>query len=188
MRVLTYRHLDPSGVEAQFEKVHAALSRGDFASADVKKLVGHPYHRAKLSDTHRLLLTFAEHAGETVCLLLEVIPWHRYEKSRFLRGARIKEGDIVVPAEQAQPTQRLPYLHPVRPVFHLLDKVLSFDDSQDAIYSAPLPLVLLGSAGSGKTALALEKVRAMSGHVLYVTLSAHLAREAQRLYTQGHAP
>lgn len=188
MRVLTYQHLDITGVEAQFEKVHAALSRGDFASADVKRLVGAPYHRAKLNDTHRLLLTFAEYAGETVCLLLEVIPFHRYEKSSFLRGARVKEDLIVVPPAEVKPGESLRYVHPTRAAFHLLDKPLSFDDAQDTLYRTPLPLVLLGAAGSGKTALALEKLRALSGHVLYVTLSPHLARQAEALYGQGAAP
>lgn len=188
MRILTYRHLDPTGVEAQFEKVHAALARGDFASADVKKLVGAPYYRAKLNDTHRLLLTFARYEGETVCLLLEVVPFHRYEKSRFLRGARLQEDRIVVTPEAAAPSQTLRYVHPVRPTFHMLDKALSFDDAQDSIYHAPLPVVLLGSAGSGKTALALEKLRSLQGQVLYVTLSPHLARQAEALFAQGGLP
>ncbi|PTA66741.1 AAA family ATPase [Deinococcus arcticus] len=185
MRVLTYRHLDATGVEPSFEKVHAALSRGDFASADVKKLVGAPYYRAKLNDTHRLLLTFAQVEGETVCLLLEVIPFHRYEKSRFLRGARWHEDGIVVTPQTAAPAQTLRYVHPTRPAFHVLDKPLSFDDAQETIYRAPLPLMLLGAAGSGKTALALEKVRVLPGRVLYVTLSAHLARQAEALFAQG---
>ena len=33
-------------------------------------------------------MQFAPHKGETVCLFLEVIPNHVYEKSRFLRGCR----------------------------------------------------------------------------------------------------
>ena len=36
------------------------------------------------------------------------------------------------------------------------DKVLSFDEAQEALYRLPSPIAIIGSAGSGKTALALE--------------------------------
>ena len=47
---------------------------------------------------------------------------------------------------------------------------------------APAPLILVGSAGSGKTALTLEKLRLARGRVLYVTQSAFLAQSAQAMY------
>lgn len=184
MRVLTYRHLDPRPVQAQFDKVHAALERGDLFSAGVKKLTGSPYYRAKLDDTNRLLLTFRRYQGETVCLLLEVIPYHRYEKSRFLRGARVQEDHIEVRTlgDVQTPEGDLRYVHPTSQAFHVLDKFVSFDEAQEAIYHLPSPVVIVGSAGSGKTALTLEKLRAQPGRVLYVTLSPYLAQQAQQLY------
>lgn len=182
MKVLTYADLDTSRVERQYEKVKEAIERGDFRSADVKKLAGHPYYRAKLDDTNRLLLRFARHAEETVCLALEVIHQHAYDKSRFLRGAAVDEDKIVAPADVTSGAQPLRYLNPARTQFHLLDKVVSFDEAQQAVLAAPAPLVLIGTAGSGKTALTLEKMRAQPGRVAFVTLSAHLARGAQRTY------
>ena len=74
------------------------------------------------------------------------------------------------------------YLHPERTAIHLLDKPISFDDTQDAIYRLPPPLIVVGSAGSGKTALTLEKLKRVDGDVLYVTQSAYLARSARDLY------
>ncbi len=62
-------------------------------------------------------------------------------------------------------------MHPARPEFHLLDKALSFDDAQEAPYRLPPPLIIVGCAGSGKTALTLEKLKHAAGDVLYVTLS-----------------
>jgi len=44
------------------------------------------------------------------------------------------------------------------------------------------PLILVGSAGSGKTALTLEKLRQAEGDVLYVTQSPWLAQSARDLY------
>ena len=77
------------------------------------------------------------------------------------------------------------YIHPERRDIHLLDKVISFDDAQEAVYRLPPPLIVVGSAGSGKTALTLEKLKHTEGEVLYVTHSAYLAHSARDLY-YGH--
>ena len=60
--------------------------------------------------------------------------------------------------------------------------MLSFDDAQEALYRLPPPIVIVGSAGSGKTALTLEKMKAAAGDILYVTRSPFLARHARDLY------
>ncbi|MDO8465859.1 MAG: ankyrin repeat domain-containing protein, partial [Gallionella sp.] len=46
----------------------------------------------------------------------------------------------------------------------------------------PPPLIVVGSAGSGKTALTLEKLKHEAGEVLYVTHSAYLAQSARDIY------
>ena len=74
------------------------------------------------------------------------------------------------------------YLHPTRASFALLDKPLSFDDVQDEVLRRRPPLVLVGSAGSGKTALLLQQLRVAPGRVAYVTESAWLAQAARGLY------
>ncbi len=189
MRFLTYHDLDASKLKPKLKKVQEAVERGDFKTPDIKKLAQGPYYRAKLDDTNRLLLTFVryEPAGgepETVCLALEVIHQHAYDKSRFLRGAAIDEAklpDFNVAAINTE-AQKVRYLNPNRSEFHLLDKVISFDDTQDAVYRTPAPVILVGSAGSGKTALTLQKLREMPGQVLYVTLSKFLAESAAALY------
>ena len=116
--------------------------------------------------------------------MLEVVRNHEYGKSRFLRGAAIDETKIAdADAAQAR-AEALPvrYLHEERPVIHFLDKPLSFDDAQHAIYCMPAPLIIVGGAGSGKTALALEKLKGVTAEALYVTQSAYLARHARDLY------
>lgn len=184
MKVLSYVDLDTTTVSKQFTKVRKALERDDFRSADVKKLESSDLYRAKLDDSNRLLLNFARFEGETVCLALEVIRNHRYDKSRFLRGAAVDESKFVVASLEAVADKALPlpYLNPKRSHFHLLDKVISFDDTQETVYATPPPLILVGSAGSGKTALTLEKLRRQSGQVLFVTHSAYLAQSARDLY------
>lgn len=167
MRILEYDGLDTSGVQAAYRKVCAALARGDFRAAQVRKLAGPThghYYRARLNDADRLLFTLLRHGDETCVLALEVIANHAYEKSRFLRGAAIDEAKIadegseIDAAAAAREATPLRYLHPDHTSIHLLDKPLSFDDAQQAIYRQPAPLIVVGSAGSGKTALTLEKL------------------------------
>ena len=184
MELLTYAHLDTSRVARQFSKMRASIQGDDWRSAEIKKLTGSDYYRVRLDDTNRLLLKFVRHQGRTVCLALEVIHRHAYEKSRFLRGAAVDEAKFekASAAPQGEEAEQVRYLHPGRTEFHLQDKVLSFDEVQNSIYHAAPPLILVGSAGSGKTALVLEKLRHATGRVLFVTQSAYLARAARDLY------
>jgi hypothetical protein len=65
-------------------------------------------------------------------------------------------------------------LHPQGAAFQMLDEPIVFDDEQEAVRRLPAPLVLVRSAGSGKTALAQAQLREAEGRVLYVTQSASL--------------
>ena len=187
MRLLQYKDLDLRRVKAAFAKVRSAIEAGDFQSPDIKKLHVGGYYRAKLDRSNRLLLQFARHEGEMVCLALEVIENHAYDKSRFLRGAPVDEAKIerepIVDAVQtAGESLPLRWLHATRAEFELLDKPIVFDDAQEAVRRLPAPVVLVGSAGSGKTAVTIVKLREAEGRVLYVTQSAYLAQSARALY------
>jgi hypothetical protein len=188
MRFLSYAGLDvPKKLVPAFEKVRAAIERDDFRSPDVKKLTEHDFFRARLDYDARLLLQFVDCGGRRACLALEVIEQHAYDRSRFLRGAKVDEARALDPGEPTSaalgaPTRPVRYLHPERGEFQMLDKPLSFDDRQAELHRLPLPLVLVGCAGSGKTALTLVKLRELAGDVLYVTQSSFLAENAASLY------
>ncbi|OFZ98643.1 MAG: hypothetical protein A3H35_09715 [Betaproteobacteria bacterium RIFCSPLOWO2_02_FULL_62_17] len=187
MKILEYIGLDTSQVKAGYRKVTDAIARRDFRAAQVKKLanLSHgKFYRAKLDGADRLLFSLVRHGDEVCALMLEVIANHDYEKSRFLRGAAIDDSKIPdIEADEAiREAQPVRYLHPERTAIHLLDKPISFDDTQDAIYHLSPPLIVVGSAGSGKTALTLEKMKRVEGEVLYVTHSAYLAMSARDLY------
>ena len=187
MKILEYIGLDTSRVKAAYRKVTDAIGRDDFRAAQVKKLASlthGKFYRAKLDDTDRLLFSLVRHKDEVCALMLEVITNHDYDKSRFLRGAVIDETKIpdIDATEAAKEAQPVRYLHPEHTTIHLLDKPISFDDTQEAIYRQPPPLIVVGSAGSGKTALTLEKLKHAEGEVLYVTHSAYLASGARDLY------
>lgn len=187
MKILEYAEFSPPRNKAQFDKVRQAIERDDFRSADVKKLtnVAHgKFYRAKLDYADRLLFSTIRFQGEVYALFLEVIEQHAYDKSRFLRGAQIDEDKIPLAeaAEAIENAEPVRYLHPERRPVHWLDKVISFDDAQHAVYLQAAPLIIVGSAGSGKTALTLEKMKHAQGEVLYVTHSAYLAQAARDLY------
>ena len=187
MRVLTYADLDTSAVSRQYEKVRSALERGDYRSAELKKLVPGPYFRAKLDASSRLLIQFVKYQGEQVCLILEVIFRHNYGRSRFLRGAELQWDRIEELPAVAEPTGSvsLNYLNPGGNRFRVLDRVLSLDDAQEAVMAKPLPLVVVGSAGSGKTALTLLRMGQIPGKALYLTQSGYLAQLAEEMYRAG---
>ncbi len=185
MKILIHSDLDATRVRSQFDKVVAALARDDFYTAEVKKLADRDLYRAKLDYSNRLIFRIARHNGERYALLLEVVENHAYEKSRFLRGARVDETklqpvEIGHLPESALPA--LPYVNAANTRFNMLDKVLSFDAAQEALYRLSPPLVIVGSAGSGKTALTIEKLKLVPGDVLYVTQSSFLAHHAREIY------
>ena len=162
------------------------LEKGDFKSAEVKKMKNTGFFRAKLDRENRLLFKFAKYQDETCILLLDVITNHEYDKSRFLRGASVRDQHFTpaAPEEAVSEAEQeeLRYLNPKTKRFHLLDKVISLDDEQEEIYQLPAPLIIIGSAGSGKTALTLEKMKAYRGHVAYISLSQYLVENAQSIY------
>jgi hypothetical protein len=185
--VLGYSGLDTRCCPAQFRKVVEAIERDDFRTAEVKKLasVGHGcFFRARLDQSNRLLFTFIRQGEEVYALMPKIIEQHAYDKSHFLRGAEVDEARIpsVEPAAASAEAEPVRYVHPQRREVHLLDKVISFDDAQEAICRLPPPLIVVGSAGSGKTALTLEKLKHTGGDVPCFTHSPYLASSARDLY------
>ncbi|MCF6332591.1 MAG: hypothetical protein L3J11_04830 [Draconibacterium sp.] len=186
MNILYLNDINYSKVKKQFNKTVEFLKNNDFDSAEIKKLTNNGYYRAKLDYENRLLFKFAKYNSQTYILLLEVIYNHAYEKSRFLRGAKIDESKLkVLKSEKQVPeeeTVELNYVNHKTNKFHLLNRVLSFDGFQQNIFTIKPPVVIVGSAGSGKTVLTLEKIKQLKGNVLYITLSPFLVDNSSRLY------
>lgn len=118
--------------------------------------------------------------------MLEIIKNHNYDKSRFLQGVDVDESKLSplqdgkqIPIENAE---ELKYINKHSGKFHLFDKLISFDRIQEEIFRIKPPVVIIGSAGSGKTVLTLEKVKTLKGNILYVTLSRYLSENSAKLY------
>jgi hypothetical protein len=182
MQVLLYNQLNPSNIPG-FAKLKKYLEADDFHSAEVKKVDDNLY-RARLNAADRLLFAIYRYQDRSYALILEYIKNHAYDRSRFLKHKTAIDEDKI-PAlktlDEVAP-QPLVYLNPRYPSFNLLDKIISFDDEQRGIYELRPPLIVIGSAGSGKTALTLEKMKDTAGDVLYVTQSPYLVKNARDLY------
>ncbi len=186
MKVLVYNELNPKAIPG-FAKLQSYLEDDDFKSAEVKK-VGDNLYRARLNQRDRLLFSIYRHQEQSYALILEFIKNHAYQDSRFLRQAGSIDEDKIPVIHKPDETgdKALVYLNPGHNSFNLLDKIISFDDRQQSIYDLQPPLIVIGSAGSGKTALTLEKMKQAVGDVLYVTQSAYLVKNSRDLYYAHH--
>jgi hypothetical protein len=190
MNILYYNDLPITALAQKHGKIISHLQQGEFNALDIKKMPETGLYRVKLDYENRLLFKFAKYNNESYLLLLEMICNHNYSRSRFLRGKDINENNLLSMAspekisnEDALP---LPYINSKSSNFHLLDKFISFDDDQQQIFSFPTPLIIIGSAGSGKTALTLEKIKTLKGNILYITLSPYLVQSSINLYYANH--
>lgn len=181
MKVLLYNELNTKKIPG-FAKMKKLLEVDDFRSADVKK-VGPNLYRSRLDIRHRLLFSIYQHAGQRYALILEFIANHAYEKSRFLQhGASIDESKIPTIEQLDEEPESLVFLNDQHHTFNILDKVISFDATQHSVYELNPPVIIIGSAGSGKTALTLEKMKHAIGDVLYVTHSPYLVKNSRDIY------
>ncbi len=182
MKVILYNEINPAKIPG-FKKMKVYLETDDFRSAEVKK-VGDNLYRARLDRSNRLLFAIHRYQGDTYALVLECIKQHAYEKSRFLnRGATVDEAKIhsLNSLNEVKP-EPLIYVNTASSTFNMLDKIISFDEAQSDIYNLQPPLIIIGSAGSGKTVLTLEKMKEAVGDILYVTRSPYLVHSSRDIY------
>ncbi|MDQ6993246.1 MAG: hypothetical protein Q9M31_07190 [Mariprofundus sp.] len=181
MDILLYNELNPKAIPG-FAKMKKLLEADDFKSADVKK-IGANLYSCRLDIRNRLLFSIYKYGDECFILLLECIHFHAYDKSRFLQhGATIDESKIPSITAFDDEMESLVYLNRESHTFNILDKVISFDTTQDSVYALQPPVIIIGSAGSGKTALTLEKMKHAAGDVLYITHSPYLVKNSRDLY------
>ena len=185
--ILYHNDLDIKSVEKTFGKTLQQLQKGDFNSADVRKMGDTGYYRARLDIRDRLLFNIVNYQGQKHLLLLEIIKDHNYAHSRFLRGAILPDDDKLISVSNDDKSidsniSELSYLHPKNKAVHLLNKFISFDELQQQVLQLQPPLIIIGSAGSGKTAVVLEKLKSLSGNVAYISLSKFLVENAANLY------
>ena len=190
MNILYHNDLPIRLLENKHGRIMEHLRNDNFSALDIKKMPETGLYRVKLDYENRLLLKFAKYNNTTYLLLLEIVFHHDYAKSRFLRGKEVQENNLVSLTSpqniNAGELLQLPYINHKSTHFHLLDKVISFDDGQQQILTLGVPLIIIGSAGSGKTVLTLEKIKTLKGKILYITRSPYLVQSSANLYYANH--
>lgn len=186
MDLLYYNDFDVNLFSVKYSRVLDFLTSKNFSGLNIKKIPEHNLYRIKLDDANRLLVKFVRYNTNLYVLLLEYIENHNYHKSRFLNGKKIDENCLEhfnFPVEKNERNlETLIYINQNKPHFYLLDKIISFDEEQHEIFNKKPPLIIIGSAGSGKTVLTLEKIKTLNGKILYVTLSPYLIQSSLNLY------
>lgn len=159
----------------EVEKTIDFLRSGDFKSADCKKLNNSNYFRAKTDIKGRLLFQFGYINGISYIFLLEILTNHEYEKSQFLKGKKVLEEDFIFNEYNIE--------NNISKEKHFIygGKFILFNKIQEDILYSPPPLIIVGSAGSGKTSIAIEKLRTLKNKVLYISLSQELVNNAKTI-------
>ena len=187
MDILIYNELETAKISG-FGKLVDYLKEDDFKSAEVKKIQPNLY-RAKLNRSDRILFSIYQYQDKNYILILEYLKKHDYQGSHFL-NADIEINEDLIPViesvDEIQIDEKMVYVNSNNPQFVYLNKFISFDDVQQYIYKQYPPLVIIGSAGSGKTAILLEKIKQLEGQILYVTLSSFLVKNSRELYYSEH--
>lgn len=211
----------------EHEEAILSLLQGDYAKADVERLIGHKQvYSLRLTQQARLLFTLHQVQGKNYLLILDYLPNHDYHKTRFLKYGVLqqyldKQKEAYLQAthaaedeeqslfEKISPQEFVDLVRPIQTEVQnaTLDRsVLDFyqqqwielSGEQQEILELPLPAVVTGAAGSGKSCIALSLLSAQakgyldaiptqdekeeSCSLLYVTETPRLAAEMQNLW------
>ena len=181
-----------------------------YAPGDLEMLKGHrDVFSYRLSRSSRLLFTTVDMEGHRYLLLLEHLPTHDYQKSHFLRSGVLKryllahEGDAAAAALEFQSIDgvdlglqaldtedksaiALDYYH---------QEFIQLSGLQQEALQIPLPAIISGVAGSGKSCVAMtllsdyvHKYHRLQADeprtLLYVTESSKLARNMESAWAE----
>jgi hypothetical protein len=202
------------GAEENLEAYHDAIDKllsGNYQAADLdlKKLEHHRVFSVRVNQSDRLLFTTIQVEGKPYLLLLEVILNHDYQKSRFLKPGVLRQ---YLEHHETELTQKIideksfiatdvkPELGAENdssdnapscfPVNFYDQKFIVLNSEQQGVLTAPLPVVVSGGPGSGKSCVAISlleqcqqtQVTDEAGPILYVTQSGRLAHSMQRIW------
>ncbi|KTC85109.1 hypothetical protein [Legionella brunensis] len=204
---------DPSLLEGYQETINKIVF-GNYKAADLdlKKLSGHRVYSVRVNRRDRLLFTTIHVQGKAYLLLLEVVPEHDYQKSRFLKSGVLRnyleknakglteeiinfeEGFIDCAEEEiklegsAEDPGQLQYAQ----VEFYNKTFIEFNVRQQEVKRAPLPLLVSGPPGSGKTCgafailtqAALQQNQENGASFLYITESADLVKVIQEMWEE----
>jgi len=187
--------INDMSLDEQYQVTIDALLNGEYKSLNLEQLniatIAPIYSIRHSHDTRILFTTY----NGSICIL-EPILNHDYAKSRFLRNrhcltqflGKIDETITATPVEELD----IPvYNEPAEKKYLAFQQqFIEFSDIQEQAMTTQLPFVLHGSAGTGKTTLALSLmqniVRQAIAPVIYLTVSPKLRDNIRNLWQEMH--
>ncbi len=193
---------DASLVETHAATIHE-LIHGTYATGDLERLQGHrDVYSYRVTGSGRLLFTTIGVGGERCLLLLEYLPTHDYHKSRFLRSGVLQRYLLAQGEAMVGEALEFARLEGIPDELRALDKaddgahVLDYyqqDYIQQEALRVPLPAVISGVAGSGKSCVAtllisndVQRYHDMAlderRRILYVSQSVGLVQQVEHAW------
>ena len=150
---------------------------GDYAETDLEKLQGHDVYSFRLNKRQRLLFTLIKVDGKDYLLWLDYLPTHDYQKSRFLRSGVLRhyleknaelhqalvsdqefapagaEAAAIIAERLRAGAEGTVGSAVVLDFYH--QRVIQLSAEQSRALQVTLPAVIGGTAGSGKSCLAM---------------------------------
>ena len=211
-----YYWRDVIGDNEQFEPYHRDIEdllAGNYASLSLEKLRTRSQpsiYSIRVGKEKATRILFTQYKS-SICLL-DVVLNHDYDKSRFLKHPAILKAflkkisedlpaieqlpqDSALPEMEFVPHLRLDGLEAspidvcsMTPLGNYQHHLVEFNTDQNQTLEKPLPLILLGPAGSGKTCVALSLLskhtlkhyKPGSSPAIYITQSETLVKEMRR--------
>lgn len=151
-------------------EVHQAiqeLSCGYHTRADAEVLQGSRSRKIfsyRVTKPGRLLFTYATIEGQQELFILEYLPHHEYKKSRFLntpdalRTCLENHTECFETYTPEQPATLSPVTSNIRSIECYNGHYIELSSQQEEAIHAPLPAVVMGVAGSGKSCVAMSLI------------------------------
>ncbi|MDP3705638.1 MAG: AAA family ATPase [Legionellaceae bacterium] len=205
----------------QYQTAITRLLQGDYASADLEKLKGRIdsspiIYSLRLSGKVRILFTTRIMHGKPYLHILECLDTHDYQKSRFLKKSVLKnylknleepEGigsSISTWFESANDMDDRPTFEKNSeksqtyiPLDCFSQQFVQLSSDQQETLNKPLPVIINGVAGSGKTYIALSLLRQFITNnrhsdepkrILYVTQELRLIDKMMKAWETFYIP
>ncbi len=153
----------------EHKQVIKRLLNGDYTDIQLEKLKGHDVYSLRLSKSARLLFAIHPIGGASRLVVLDYLPTHKYKRSRFLQSSLLKrylsqqelsEMPIVFEETSERPVQPVDGDETQEIDWHVMDyhnqKLIELNLDQQSVMHVPLPALISGGAGSGKSCVALS--------------------------------
>jgi hypothetical protein len=209
-RILYWRTaLGDSTILKEYEETIHDLLSGNYRKLHLERLSNSSVYSVRINIKGRLLFTTVLIEENPSILLLEALPDHEYDKSKFLKPRVLEmylektshnnfqeHSFITLTDTSCLPANREAVsaapinatneaLYEYTPVDSFNQKFLIFNKEQSSVLEANCPLIVSGSPGSGKSSVAFSLLHKAKGKILYITGRPELVASLKEMYERS---